>query len=113
MNIHILAMTTCPPHGVRGWGGWGYGGGNDPCAGSETIRLNSLCIPQGGRGGRGGGVSGGLKSFCREKGGGTEKCLKTGRGIASFLDVIGRLRICKSHLGICNLLINYYTSTKF
>ena len=55
----------------------------------------------------------GLKSFCREKGGGTEKCLKTGRGIASFLDVIGRLRICKSHLGICNLLINYYTSTKF
>ena len=63
--------------------GWRYRGGNDPCAGSETIRLHSLCIPQGGEGRRGG-VSGGLKNFCREKGGGTEKCLKTGRGIANF-----------------------------
>ena len=34
--------------------------------------------------GRRGGVSGGLKSFCREKRSGTEKCLKTGRGIANF-----------------------------
>ena len=53
MNIHILAMTTCPPHGVRGCGGVGASdrGGNDPCAGSETIRLHSLCIPQGGKGG--------------------------------------------------------------
>ena len=62
--------------------GWGYGGGKDPCAGSETIRLHSLCIPQGG--GEVRGSFGGVKSFCREKGGGTEKCLKTGRGIANF-----------------------------
>ena len=72
-----------------------------------NIRLHSLCIPQVGGGGRGGGTGfflGGNLQFFEVKRGGLKKYLKAGRGMLSFLDAIERFKI------FATLLINHCTS---
>ena len=64
------------------WGG-GIGVGTIHVRDPKPLGCIHYAYHRGGREARRS-FSGGLKNFCREKGGGTEKCLKTGRGIANF-----------------------------